>query len=166
MKKLLLIITLASLGNIWQIFGQVSELNILKSFKNIELTDTLRIDIKKGGCFHDSWQKLIIVKENKKLKLIKIDDVSRFILKYDKKAVLNNEEDIWIRKNLNKVLNFENTTTLSEKDYIVVIDKIIELISTYENCSTDIAGQYSNIIISMNDIQEKFHFKCEIQTDL
>jgi hypothetical protein len=166
MKKLFLIITLVSLGNIWQIFGQESELNKLESLKNIELTDTLRIDIKKGGCFHGSWQKLIIVKENKKLQLIKIDDVSGLILKYDKKAVLYNEEDSWLRKNLSKVLDSENTTTLSKKDYILVIDKIIELISTYENCSTDIAGKYSNITISMNDIQEKLDFKCEIQTDL
>jgi len=166
MKKLLLILTLVSLGNIWQISGQVSKLNILESLKNIKLTDTLRIDIKKGGCFHSNSQKLIIVKENKKLQLIKIDDVTKLILKYDKKAVLYDEEEGWFRKNLSKILDSENTTTISKKEYISVIDKIIGLISTYENCSTNIAGQYSNITISMNDIQEKFDFKCEIQTDL
>ncbi len=171
MKRFLLIMTLVSLGNIWQIFGQKSELNRselnrLESLKNIELTDTLWVNIKKGGCFHNSWQKLIIAKENNKFQLIKINNVSELIMKYDKKAVLYNEEDNWIRKNLSRVHDFKNTVMLSKKEYTSVIDKIIELISKYENCSNNIAGRYTNITISMNNIHEKFNFKCEIQTDI
>ena len=92
--------------------------------------------------------------------------VSELILKYDKKAVLYNEEDNWIRKNLSRVNDSKNTVMLSKKEYTLLIDKIIELISTNENCSNNIAGRYTNITISMNNIHEKFNFKCEIQTDI
>ena len=166
MNKFILILTIVLLGNNLEISGQVSELNRLENLKNIKSTDTLRIDIKKGGCFHGNWQKLIIVREDKKFRFIKIDGVSRLILEYDKKAVLYQQEEIWLRRNLGKVLNSENTVTISINEYISIIDKLIELISTYENCTVNVAGEYSIITIENSDMREKFDFECEIPTDL
>ena len=166
MKKLLLILALVSLGNILQLNGQEIELNTLENLKNLKISDTLKIDIKKRVCFHGNWQKLVITRVNERFQLIKINDVTKLILKHDKKAVLYNEEEKWIRRNIKKVQEPKNTLTISKKEYVKTIDNLIRLIATYKNCSTDIAGQYSTIKISMNNIEEKFNFKCEIQTEL
>ncbi|SFU52321.1 hypothetical protein SAMN05216480_1067 [Pustulibacterium marinum] len=153
MKKLLLIIPFILLGNIWQVFAQESELNKLEQFKSIKLTDTLWIDIKKGGCFHGSWNKLIIVKVKEEIQLIKINDVARFVLKYDKKAVLYNAEEEWIRKNLRKIKEAENVLNISREEYIQTIDKIINLISISENSASRFSGEWSSITLSMNDLK-------------
>lgn len=166
MKPLLFILTLVLFGNTYKTSGQESELNQLENLKDIKSSDTLWIDIKKGGCFYGSWKKLIISNINGELQFININDVTKLILKHDKRVLLYNDEENWIRKNLYKIRESENVALISKNEYIAKIDELIKLIISYKNCSTNFAGQYSTIAISMNDINETFNFNCEIKTDL
>ncbi|CAL2063596.1 hypothetical protein [Tenacibaculum sp. 190524A05c] len=166
MKKLTIILTLLLLGNIFEMNSQNIQFNRLKNPKYLKQKDTLIIDLKKGGAFHNVWQKLVIIREKEKLQLIKIDNITELILKYDKTSVLSNSEENWLKNNLNKVFESGNKTSISKEEYISIIDKINDLILTYKNCKTNIAGKYSKITISMNNIKEVFDFNCEIHPNL
>ncbi|CAL2085940.1 hypothetical protein T190607A01A_20557 [Tenacibaculum sp. 190524A05c] len=166
MKKLTIILTLLLLGNIFEMNSQNIQFNRLKNPKYLKLKDTLTIDLKKGGAFHNVWQKLVIIREKEKLQLIKIDNITELILKYDKTLVLSNSEENWLKNNFNKVFESVNKTRISKEEYISIIDKINDLILTYKNCKTNIAGKYSKITISMNNIKEVFDFNCEIHANL
>ncbi|MEP0266871.1 hypothetical protein [Dokdonia sp.] len=166
MRFLILICTLISFLFINSLHGQESNFNKLDELTSLKSKDTLWVDIKKGGCFHGTWSKIIITRRNDQFEFIKLDDLTKILIKYDKTLILRDDTNNWIRKNLDKIKKSDHSTILSQEEYLTTIDKLKESIQFYENCSTDIAGEYSIVELELTKLKLKYSYKCKIQLNL
>ena len=162
MKLKLLILWTLLFGNIAFATSQENDLSISEHLKSMKKGDTLWIDIKKANCFGGNWRTIVVTTDNSLFDLTDISDVSELVFKYDKKAILNGTENIWIQKNFEKIKNANNSKMLKDDEYHEFIDSFFKSMISWNNCSTDIAGQRSAVEIKFNNIKEEYNYDCEI----
>ncbi|CAL2101370.1 conserved protein of unknown function [Tenacibaculum sp. 190130A14a] len=163
MRNLTLILFAIFNAFVYTLRGQESSFKELDKLIHLKSKDTLWLDIRKGGCFNETWNKIMFTKKNDDYELVKINDITNILLKHNKTQFLNDNQDIWIKKNINQTKTSSTLKTLSIEEYQTIINYLIRSLKANKNCTTEVTGVYHTISLKTKKLKLKYHYNCTLQ---